>query len=1075
MQRFAVLMGAALAAMVLFGKITELESGDLWSSATWNNGTPEAGDDVTVSGNSTYDLDIGALNSLTFAGTTGATLSAAEGKTLSLAGGIAVQDAATFSLAAPVTLTDSQTWKLVTGSTLDMNAAITMEAGKTLTIGTSVDERGRINFNVSNPSFDAGLSLTYGMAYVYAAAAPFGTDGKGTVFVHRAAGDKKNVMSRMYLGGTTIKNAIQGDYVSNNEHDMFQALANTTNVIEGKLTTGDTAFIGVESGSLLTFRGGWANTKNLLRCKTSSGTIRLENTPWTIGGFYWGEVPNMEFAVAGTKISKPKGAGTAHYNVYMIDSGETHRLCVDNALSHAAGGGYLSDCYKGTLLLDGHDVWLGGVSIKSTSSSSAFESSTPATVYMDQYYSVASSIRLCSKFKGQASLSKTGQYPLYVGGDSAVVESPTSGDIEVTQGDLFLMSTSKWPNIGEARVVATNANARLHLLGKDNLPQAVTICLTNENGHAAKLAVSNGVMLAVKKIVVNGVEKGVGSYSAATDPDWIEGEGIIQIQRPPRETPVTTTWTGDAGTTSWKNDGNWDNGAPQTYDSVVLTADSTYDYEDDIRLDRITFAGEVPYALTGADGRFVTVTGGVEVTGAFCRTNAVPLALLNSQRWVAATDSRLALNAPIRSVANAGLTFGYGSGHPNASQGAFDLNVQNPDFTGNVNINACTVNVYTPTAPFGTEGKGLVNVSYYVNDADKVVYEARLNLYGTTIPNKLKTNFNNGSFSGTSIQKERSLVYSCKGTNVITGQVQQNGSFAPAALKGSTLIFRGGWSGDGNTILFRPKDGSRGDLVFDTIPWKTGGFGYDGNYENNYIFSVAGNGVGGSSTSDAYMSLQCHSMCRYVTTVDWALDGDERTEINRFWGTFDMQGHPSRIGGFGNTSSSTTITSDTPAVLYMKQGYFSGHKYPAFSGSITGGAGISKSGSYDMVLASDASKLTTTGLLEVTEGTLCLTNTARWAKGTDIRVVGTNTAANARQGNLKLCARGNLNSKAVLKVIGDGTVEIPSDVTVSVFKLLKGDDEASLVEMDPGDYSSGFVTGGGTLHVRGQGMQIFIR
>lgn len=1096
MRKLVLVVAATLAATVSFGKITELESGDLWSSATWSDGAPRTGDDVIIRSSCTFDLDDVTLHSLTFAGTAGATLSAAPGYAVAISGGIAVQDAATFSLAAPVTLTESQTWTVVNSGVLSIDAPLTAASGLTLTQGNAADQAtGVTKFNVASPDALCAFTLNFGVWQVYAPQYPFGNPAKGTlglVKIQRTVSKQDYCHLEMY--GTEIANKVWVNFQKEADaiHSMVapNAAGITTNTILGQVqSNANTLFLCANKNTELHFRGGWDRTTNLIRCKGNNGnsmkdvgrgTVVIRDVPWTIGGWYRNnESVNMRYDVAGCRVSLARSTwGEVNgYNAITMQTGCTHQMTTDFALNGTDGAGYFYGFY-GTFDLNGHDQRTGGFYAEFLNGNNVgtITSATPATLYVRQVSSLVQQGPYNGYLSGAVTLSKSGPNAVTLGGGAAVRIFETSGGVEVTEGDLVLNQYASFPNATVANVVATNANARLCLQSTGNLSSKAVLRLVAESDHTAKVELAAGVTVAVGELWLNGVKQGAGTYSAASHPDWFAGEGSVRIDRQPRaDGPVTTTWTGAKGTTSWKDDGNWDNGAPQTGDSVVLNADVVYDNPDDVTLGKVTFAGEAPYAISANAGRFVVVTGGVEVTGAFCRTNALPIQILEGQRWTAETGSRLALNAEISSVPAAGLIFGYGSGIPNVHMGAFDLNVPNPNLQGAVNINACTVNVYAPTAPFGAEGKGLVNVFYYVNETDRVVYEARLNLYGTTIPNKIKTNFINGSFSGTSVQKERSLVYSCTGTNVISGQVQHNGSFAPAALKGSTLVFRGGWSGDSSNLLFRPKDGSRGDIVFDTIPWRTGGFGYDGNYENNYIFSVASNRVTGNNDNDAYLSLQCHSACRFVTTVDWAFDGDEKTEIHRFWGTFDMQGHPSRVGGFGNTSASTTITSPTPAVLYMKQGCFSKHKYIPFSGSITGGAGISKSGLYDMVIASDASKLTTTGLLEVTEGTLCLTNTARWANGTDIRVIGTNTAANASQGNLKLCARENLNRKAVLTVVGTGTVEIPSGVTVSVFRLLKGDDAASLVEMEPGDYSSGFVTGGGTLHVRGEGLMVIVK
>lgn len=95
----------------------------------------------------------------------------------------------------------------------------------------------------------------------------------------------------------------------------------------------------------------------------------------------------------------------------------------------------------------------------------------------------------------------------------------------------------------------------------------------------------------------------------------------------------TTTWRGTSGA-SWNVAGNWDNGIPESGDSVVLTGTDSVNDIVGLSLAGITFSGSTGIALSG---EAITLTGGetamsFEGSGAF--TVATPLVLTSGDNQV---------------------------------------------------------------------------------------------------------------------------------------------------------------------------------------------------------------------------------------------------------------------------------------------------------------------------------------------------------------------------------------------------------------------------------------------------------
>ena len=99
--------------------------------------------------------------------------------------------------------------------------------------------------------------------------------------------------------------------------------------------------------------------------------------------------------------------------------------------------------------------------------------------------------------------------------------------------------------------------------------------------------------------------------------------GILSI----RINPKTTTWTGAAGDGKWSTDGNWSNGRPASYDSVVFNSAASESTDDlsGLMLDNITFGADAGAFTLGGTGSLTVLTS-ISNLSANVQSFAMPVA-----------------------------------------------------------------------------------------------------------------------------------------------------------------------------------------------------------------------------------------------------------------------------------------------------------------------------------------------------------------------------------------------------------------------------------------------------------------
>lgn len=188
------------------------------------------------------------------------------------------------------------------------------------------------------------------------------------------------------------------------------------------------------------------------------------------------------------------------------------------------------------------------------------------------------------------------------------------------------------------------------------------------------------------------------------------------------------------------------------------------------------------------------------------------------------------------------------------------------------------------------------------------------------------------------------------------------------------------------------------------------------------------------------------------------------------WSTLDLCGCDQVCGSL--TLDRATITSGSTAVLDIHQtADVIADVYSVFTGAV----GLRKHGSAEFGLESVN---TSTGLLEVVEGTLSLGAACRWY-GTDVRISGAGAV-------LKIADAANLPRKTALSIsdpqakidIAEGVCLRVRECKVASIQTVGTENIVRMVGLCPGDYNKDncdFISGGGTLRVTGERLAIIIR
>lgn len=516
--------------------------------------------------------------------------------------------------------------------------------------------------------------------------------------------------------------------------------------------------------------------------------------------------------------------------------------------------------------------------------------------------------------------------------------------------------------------------------------------------------------------------------------------------------PTPATWTGAGADANFATAGNWEGGVAPNLAFGLIQVDvpetasgRTAIVSDTQTIYGITFAGNgFTFTRANANACLGIGAGGVAITGSGTYTNDVDLAINGTQPW-AFDASTVVLKGDL--FGNSGQTItvtgsnntfratGYGRGN----------------YKGSITFGSSSAfKVYLDGENiFGTAAADL---------SDRVTFnKVTLYLNGVSFAKRAQLNSNGGNpmiggsywystVAATNVFKERPIVdYQRIGGNVASGtcfifekglEKKSNFTFNSAPYN-ATLILRGEASIIEQYLFFT------GDTI---------------------IFESANNSLGN-------MTGITNSFSTFDIRTDWGYNGTD----NARWtclndgDSFRLNGHPARVTSLSMKSATAVVHSDAPATLYAVQSLpIANYVTYEMLGDFTGCAGFSKSGIQDTTIAK---AMSSTGLVEVTEGKLVFAANGSWKNAPEVRVAGT--------GELVVATRTGspFDKKTVLEIADTGKLSLADGVSISVDLFTFGGQTYKSGDFSKSTYPALFAadSGSGSVHVISRGTVVSIR
>lgn len=593
--------------------------------------------------------------------------------------------------------------------------------------------------------------------------------------------------------------------------------------------------------------------------------------------------------------------------------------------------------------------------------------------------------------------------------------SPTTGELLVSNGVVRLVEGASFTALsrldvaaGAQFVVETGAGGGFQV-------RTATLAA------GAKIVVGKGVILTFGVVTFDGAALAPGFHTAATDPDWLAGEGLVYVPGADEpETPATATWTGGGADTLLATDANWEGAVAPDFATGGLTATfaaggdrATFTGNDLLRFAGLVFTK--PFTLDAAAdaaGRVLLGAGGVQTADADdARTYGLgwPLVAVAPQTWYAAANATLRWTAPLAGLATADRILVDGPGtHEFRAANTFpnDMTITNGTvrFAGDGAMGAASgttdVDLRRVKLRFGG-GVNMRPLVYYRGDGEKpepntVAVEA-----GTT-----------NRFEG------------------YVGHTVVNGHYATLNVtleRDAELVFAGATGL--NYVNFRTADGAPAHLVVTNTPLTV-----------NDRFCLYSKGLTvdlWNAKNKVSGNTSFWSAGRLRTRVPYALDALARNgqatrvmmETADF--TLDLCGNDQALGVLQGVAG--TVTSDAPAFLHLAQNHIpatwdNGDLKVPYVGitnkvAFTGRAGISLDdvgwvANFPHVLTATSCS---SGTVQVTRGRLTLAApNGAWTNA---------VAAVVKGGTLVLEHGGAIGRQTDVFVEGDGVLELAAGVT----------------------------------------------
>lgn len=581
----------------------------------------------------------------------------------------------------------------------------------------------------------------------------------------------------------------------------------------------------------------------------------------------------------------------------------------------------------------------------------------------------------------------------------------------------------------------------------------------------AKLAVPAGVHLAFKSATLGGSPLAAWTYtgesgSTAAVCDWIDGSGTVEILSGAAGSAV---WIGGGADDLTTTDENWLNGdIPGVGSTVVFSpvVDGQALLAREIAAGNIEFAASAPRTFTvendaSTPSARLLLGGDITFSGDAAQTNTIscPVLLMPSAlSWT--------LGGPASLLSMSGTVTGATA--PAA-------------VTVTANGGTCRLDgMLDYSGTFTLKDGGLVLSGDSIGaDISQVTVEGSER--ATTVI------FNGGEYSApvTVGKKSGSGWASCTATfapnttNEFAGVFRVADTWHNISISvndRSAVVFGDGLSHDNGTGYSFMYNGSYASIVVEGAP--IGGNCSQGvtltswSGSNEFVLSAPGNSATGPFSLVGPVRLR--------TTCDWAFSSESgammpfamKVNGGHKGSIFDLCGHSQAIGrivGGADQDATAVIMSESPATLHV---YQSGTELATTSTPIFAGAvSLSKHGDKELVLAGAN---TTTGGLEVVEGTLSFVGAGSWTEGAEVTVAGgvlkiDSATRLARNANYRLCS---------------GKIDLASGVRIRARSLTVSDGSGGYVSLRPGVYGRStlgdFIAGDGEIVVSG-GMLLQIR
>lgn len=965
-------------------------------------------ENLTISSDTTIDEDR-SVEQIIF--TAGAKLSG-TGK-ITVTGGIAVQAGAA-EIESPVEFSGSALQTIELGA----NASITQDG---VWSGTAPLKLAGVNkssnvatFRGAN-TFDGALELTNVTINVYS------DTGLGS-----AVGNTKWLEGKAYLYfyDGTFPEKLNSTF--NSLHQQCLRIAEGCNAtFTGTITLNNIGYLRVEKNATATFAG-TLNGGNYFCPSVASGATII---------YAEGHMPNCTVYNPGgddaTAVSKFMGyrVKNDNYQNFVIGSGTVQAQMVDNFSSKNDTAGFQINA-AGTFDLNGFDhlsmgYWRAG------GAGGIITSATPATIKVSGGDGVkVLSTTTGNKVTGAVSLIKRGAAELWLDN-----ENTSTGSLTVAEGVLGFTMTGAWTG------KEVNVEAGATLAVQNSFAFADDVVLSIADGGVLNL----GANLTVMYVSVNDNQLPVGTYSKAKGDAFIDGSGILNVVAAPA-TERTITWVGGSANEAFEAAANWQDGVEPNFvaglDSVVLAKTGTRA----VMNDSATVQGVTFQKGENENGEFTLEKGedGVELTVGAGGISAAA----TEGKWVIEPHTSISANSATvmvgdsSAVCPAELVFADGlSGGLLTFAGAGKVFIGNKDSTSSIG------------------GKVALKDNYmYLGGA--VDLPQGLTLSGSKIGRLYLTNAVVNINSGAAMLIDATDRYNAfnvaaNTTNVINGQLALNGVSRPAFDANSQITVNSDktcdWGsycvpavGDGAEIILNARITAM-DLSFAT---------------GTLVMRKAGNNIQHSQWGCGFT---IHYGATVRTEVEGAINSTQTMPFIKNTGVLDLCGCNQYFGPIHmNSLYCGEVRSDEPAVMTVTQTTVAPQSFTAeMVGTnylhFVGKAGLCKKGALPLVIASVSS---TTGTLEVAEGTLSFTDDGAWENVSAVNVSG---------GTLVLDKAKRIAKTCEMTITG-GSVNLDGSFTQNVNELYIGEARAEV-----GTYGSSasraqhkdddHFTGPGILHV----------